>query len=326
MIPRFWLFFVLMSSFAFALPPQDQPSVPDAAKPSALPSTATLPLDYTVFTIDGLCPSQARNQAAKDCKTVVTRREFEKLVNALNPAMTKFERRQLAGNYAQALTLASEAVRRGLDKRPEVQERLRYARLRTLASETASEIYKDSTRSSDSQITAYYNQNKLTFEKFTLERLFVPREKQGETNSPQEAEMKSLAEKTQARAAAGEDFTTLQKEANTQSGIKGDVDVKMSDVSRRVLPENHQQVFDLTAGKVSSLISDDSGYYVYKIVNREVPSLSAARRQVELELQNHNQTSAFTKIRDTAKTTINESYFEKYDPPAAKENSEVEDD
>ena len=143
----------------------------------------------------------------------------------------------------------------GLIKRPEVQERLRYARLRTLASETASEIYKDSTRSSDSQITAYYNQNKSTFEKFTLERLFVPREKQGETNSPQEAEMKSLAEKIQARAAAGEDFATLQKEANTQSGIKGDVDVKMSDVSRRVLPENHQQVFDLSAGQVSSLIA-----------------------------------------------------------------------
>lgn len=321
---RFCLFsLLLLAGFTVA---QDQPSVSDAKSPDALPSTATLPLDYTVLTIDGLCPAQAKTQAGKDCKTVVTRREFEKLVNALNPAMTKFERRQLAGNYAQALTLANEAVRRGLDKRPEVQERLRYARLRTLASETASEIYKDSTRSSDSQIAAYYNQNKLTFEKFTLERLFVPREKQGEASSPQEAEMKSLAERMQARAAAGENFAALQKEANTISGIKGEVDVEMSDVSRRVLPENHQQVFDLSAGQVSSLISDDTGYYVYKIVSRDVPSLSAARRQVELELQNHNQTSAFSRIRDAARTTINESYFEKYDPPPAKENSEVEDD
>jgi hypothetical protein len=284
-----------------------------------------LPSDYTVLTIDGLCPAKTQAKT-KDCQTVVTRHEFEKLVNALNPAMTKFERRQLADNYAQALTLASEAERRGLDKRPEVQERLRYARLRTLASETASEIYKEATRSSDKQIAAYYNQNKSTFEKFALERIFVPREKQGETTSPQEAEMKALAEKMHARAVAGEDFSALQKEANAASGIKGDVDVKMSDVSRRVLPESHQDVFNLSAGQVSSVIADDSGYFVYKIVTREIPSLSAARRQVELELQNYNQTSAFAKIRDAAKPKVNESYFEKYDPPAVKEDSAIEDD
>ncbi|HZQ67937.1 MAG TPA: peptidylprolyl isomerase [Terriglobales bacterium] len=315
----------LIAGCALALPPQDESSVAEA-KPAPLPSTATLPPDYTVLTIDGLCPGQPKAAYSKACKTVVTRREFEKLVHALNPAMTKFERRQLAGNYAQALTLAHEAERRGLDKRPDVQERLRYARLRTLASETASEIYKESIRSSDAQITSYYNQNKSTFEKFALERLFVPHEKQGDTNSPQEAEMKALADKMHARAAAGEDFTALQKEANAESGIKGDVDVKMTDVSRRVLPENHQGVFELSAGQVSSLISDDTGYYVYKIVKREIPSLQDARRQVELELQNHNQSSAFAKIRDAAKPNINEAYFEKYDPPPAEEDTAIEND
>ena len=50
---------------------------------------------------------------------------------------------------------------------------------------------------------------------------------------------------------------------------------------------------------------------------RAVKSNSNYRTQSNLRL---------SKIRDTAKTTINESYFEKYDPPAAKENSEVEDD
>src|SRR5437868_10511321 len=191
-MPKLTFFFVfLVTCFGYALPPQDQPSSPDIHTLSALPSTATLPLDYTVLAIDGLCP--VKTPTTKDCKTVVTRREFEKLVNALNPAMTKFERRQLADNYAQALTLAHEAECRGLDKRPEVQERLRYARLRTLASETASEIYQESTHSSGKQIVAYYNENRSSFEKFTLERLFIPREKQGEAPSPQEAEMKALA-------------------------------------------------------------------------------------------------------------------------------------
>jgi PPIC-type PPIASE domain len=317
-------FFAILVSCAFALPPQDQPSPADVPPTPTLPSTATLPATYTVLTIDGLC--RAKTQAAKDCKTVVTRHEFEKLVNALNPAMSKFERRQLADNYAQALTLAHEAEMRGLDKRPEVQERLRYARLRTLASETASEIYKESTRISEKQVATYYNENKLSFEKFSLQRIFVPREKQGETTSPQEAEMKALADTMHARAVAGEDFAVLQKEANAASGIKGDVEVKMTDVSRRVLPDNHQDVFKLSAGQISSVIADDSGYYVYKIVAREVPSLSAARRQVELELQSHNQSSALAKIRDVAKTKINESYFEKYDPPPAKEDSAIEDD
>lgn len=317
---------LFLGIFAVAAP-QDEPAAADAKPISSLPSTSTLPPDYVVVTIDGLCSTPAKTAAPrKGCKRVITRHEFERLVNALNPAMTKFERRQLADNYAQALALAHEAERRGLDKRPEVQERLRYARLRTLASETAQAIYRESTRSSDAQIAAYYNENKATFEKFTLERIFVPREKQGNASSPQEADMKSLAETMHTRAAKGESFTELQKQANTESGIKGDVDVKMSDVSRRVLPESHQEVFDLDAGKVSGLIADDSGYYVYKLVSRHVPNLSEARRQVELELQNANQTSAFAKIRDAAKPKVNESYFEKYDPPPADENSAVEDD
>ncbi len=86
-----------------------------------------------------------------------------------------------------------------------------------------------------------------SFEQFNLDRLFVPRTKQGETEAQEEDQkdeklspeaqkakqaeekakadegeqaMTKLAESLRARAAAGEDFVKLQKEAFDAAGMK----------------------------------------------------------------------------------------------------------
>src|SRR5258708_22026581 len=97
--------------------------------PAALPSTRTLAKDYPVITVETACMKAATGKAAaSQCKTVITREEFEELVDAINPRMIKLERHQLAENYGKMLALENEALRRGLDKKPEMKALLRYVK------------------------------------------------------------------------------------------------------------------------------------------------------------------------------------------------------
>jgi len=73
--------------------------------------------------------SPADKTKASDCKTVVTRAEFEKLIDALSPNMPAPARRQLATRYAMGLVMAHEAHKMGIDQGPRFEELLRIARL-----------------------------------------------------------------------------------------------------------------------------------------------------------------------------------------------------
>jgi hypothetical protein len=270
------------------------------------------------------------------CKTVITREEFEELIDAINPRMIKLERHQLAENYGKMLALENDALRRGLDKKPEMQALLRYVRASALGGGAYRQVLREAGENEPEQVEKFYKENQASYDRYTLQRLFIPAVKQQrqakslETISEQEdgakslKEMKALAENMRGRAVAGEDFTKLQKEAFQQSGIQGDPAVEVTDVMRGALPKDHNQVFDLTAGTTSPVIEDATGYYIYKMVSKRTPDLDSVREQVAIEMENQRTAAAMKKI-ETVK--VNENYFEKYDPPAPNPNEpEVDDD
>src|SRR5207253_7252289 len=142
-----------------------------------------------------------------------------------------------------------------------------------------------------------------------LERIFVPKEKRVEqpksadlesamqhTSDSSEKEMKALAEQVYTRAQAGEDFAKLQKEVFQQAGIATDPTVKVEDLRRGDLSDVQNVVFDLTPGKVSPLLNDYNGYFIYKMVSREVPPFQAVRQQVTVRMQNDKSTEAVKNI------------------------------
>lgn len=342
---RFWplsffIHVVLLLPIFFAPAMQAESAQGPGSGTSGLPSTETLPRDYPVITIQGVCAAAApRSKAGTStaaCKTVVTRSEFEKVVNALSPRMTKFERRQLVDNYAQILVFSHEATRTGLDKDPRVAELLRYTRLRVLAAAMNSKIRRDAVLGSEQEEEAYYQHNQRIFERFTLQRIFVPREKQGEAtgggmtqnvaSDSSEPAMKALAESIQKRAQAGEDFDKLQKEVFEQSGIKAEAKTSMTEIGRGSLAEGHNQMLELPPGKVSSLFTDPSGYYVYKVVSKHTPPFNAIKDEVEISLKEKKTAEAMARIENPAKTQINEDYFNRYDPPAPDPNEPETDE
>ena len=99
--------------------------------PTAHSTAVTVRPDDPVITLEGFCAESKPTAGA--CKTVITRAQFEKLIDALQPDMSPALKLKVANAYARNLRMAAAAEKRGLDKTPEFQEAMRYARMQLLA-------------------------------------------------------------------------------------------------------------------------------------------------------------------------------------------------
>ncbi len=141
---RLWLLSLLLAAATLATAQAAPSSTPPVQHPpnewgesnsgprgAATPATDLSPTT-PVITIYGLCAppkAGAKPTPQAECKTVVTRAEFEKLANALQPKMTPQVRRQLANQYPQIVYMSELARKRGLDKDPHFLEMLRFTRM-----------------------------------------------------------------------------------------------------------------------------------------------------------------------------------------------------
>ena len=333
------LFLAICSILSASAQEKGEPAKPEESK---LPSTATLPKNYPVITAKGPCPkSAAHPKPGAECKVTISREEFEALVNGMNPQMVKGERRVLADAYGKALALSLEATRRGLDRDPRLQAQIRYSRLIMLANAMSKELYKNALDSRDQGAEQYYAAHKSLFERFTFERLFIPLEKRASTPSQsttvetasekpedlKQEEMKQLAQQMYSRALAGEDFQKLQKEVFKAADIASDPNIKVEDLRRGDLSDVQNVIFDLKPNQISSLLTDQTGYFIYKLVSRTVPPFETVKPQVTVRMQNDKSAQGIRDIEKTAEAQVNAAYFEKYDPPKpSAEDADMDSD
>jgi hypothetical protein len=149
--------------------PAGTDKAPEAKPPEVGPND-------TVITIKGFCPGSSEQGDA--CKTVITRAQFDKLADALQPNMSPAIRRQLATRYAWALKMSADAEKKGLDKQPSFEEKIRWARMQILSQELSSALQADSAKVTDADVEDYYKKNVATYEQATLTRIFIPKTKQ----------------------------------------------------------------------------------------------------------------------------------------------------
>ena len=125
-----------------------------------------------------------------------------------------------------------------------------------------------------------------------------------------EEAMKKEADTLHRRAAAGEDFDKLQKEAFDAASIKGTPpSTSIGKLTANEVPINHRAVLDLKPGDVSAIITEANGYYVYKVVGKGTKPLDQARDQIRTTLAQQKMQDSVQKIQDQAKTSLNEAYF-----------------
>lgn len=297
----------------------DKQPMPDSA-------SAVAP-DAAVLTIKGLCagntPKPEASSVNATCQTVITRAQFERLTAAVQPNMPPTTKRQLASSYPRLLLMAHEAEQRGLDKQTHFQEMIAFARLQILSQDLVRNIQEAAAQVPAKDIEDYYHNNSHTFERASLERIMVPNTRQAEGlkdegGVPSEARpeekdkdtMRQEAEVLRARAAAGEDFTRLQKEAYDSAGLNiPPPSTSLVKIRRASLPSAHQSVFDLKPGEVSPVISDAGGYYIYKVVAKELEPLGEAEAEIHKALANQRMRAMLQKVEESVTTDVNQAYF-----------------
>jgi hypothetical protein len=356
-----WLLCVLLGTLAWG---QAAPSAPPPAqaapapmqsmgsKPAPVDTSASVPPTAVVITVNGVCPPAPKTSGAKgaaatkapatktstaDCKTTVTKAEFEKLANALSPNVTPQLRRQLAGLLPRLIALSDEAKKEGLDKTPDYAESLKFVKMQVLSNELQRKVQKQAAEVPDSEIAKYYKDNIENFTQYNVDRIFVPKTKQGDNEAKEDDEkdqklsddekkakeaaektkadeaeqsMTKMAEDLRARAAKGEDFAKLQKEAYDAAGMKIESpNVNLPSVRRTGLPPAHASVLDLKPGEVSPVISDTGGHYIYKVNSKTEMTLDQAKNEIHNKLQNDRTREMMEKLNKSFTTETNEAYF-----------------
>jgi hypothetical protein len=303
---------------------QSNLSAPGAPAAGATSSVAP---DAPVITVRGLCDKTAGNTAVADCKTVITRAEFEKLMNAIQPNLPDAAKRQLANGYVQGLFLAEKAHEAGLDRGPDFDEKLTLMRLRLVATLGQGQVHKEAANVTDAEVEAYYHDHISDYKTISYERLNVPKQKKVDpatekANDPDlqkkreasQAEMKSEADKLRARAAAGEDFAKLQQEAYDVGGytqIKAS-NPRVDKARKGSIPPADASIFELKAGDVSQVFADPGGFAIYKVEAVEDLPLPSVHDEISRVLANERENSWKQSLEKS--TTLDDAYFV---PPVA---------
>jgi predicted outer membrane protein len=289
---------------------------------TATPTAAVAPTD-PVITINGVCEHPAGQKPTADCKTVITRAQFEAMVQAIQPSLPPDARREFAQKYVEALVADQKARELGIDHGEKYDERMRIARMQALSQELNAVIYKQNSQVSDQQIADYYRQNPDRFTEAELTRLLIPGIQQlptppqklseaDEKKREQDSEelMKAEAEKLRARAAAGEDFDKLEAEALLFAGItENPPPTKEGKLRGENLPAVQQSVMELKTGAVSELLPDTRGYAVYKVGEKRQLTLEEVREDIRKYLVDKQRQEAMDAILKSATPHLDPVYF-----------------
>ena len=180
------LLFCFAASVSFA---QIAPSAPSNPAPATTSTAQEVPADAPVITLQGLCPDKPAGTDPKspDCKTIVTRAEFDHLADTLSPNMAPSAKQSLASDYSRMLVLSNEARKHGLEDSQHYKDLVNFLKLQLLAQELF-RSYQEQSKPSPAELEKYYNNNVAKYEEFSLKRLFIPRNRpdQAETQKPGE--------------------------------------------------------------------------------------------------------------------------------------------
>jgi len=276
----------------------------------------TVPPDAPVITLVGLCD---KNDSTDACKTVVTRAEFERVVNAVAPKPSPDAVGDIAQRYTILLLTANKAQNLGLDKGPEFEEKMKLARMQVASQLLQEHLEQEAGSISDKDVEAYYNRNASAYEEAFLEQIAIP--KQGAVGSSKAfsgfgkswgmAEYE--AESIHKRAAGGEDFHNLQREADKLASDKDKSDSNpetLKKVRRSELPPQYATlIFDLKPGEVSPLVSDTSGYVIYKMVRKQTVPLNEVKGEIYETLRREFLKETLRSVQQSATPIYDQAYF-----------------
>jgi hypothetical protein len=290
------------------------PTVPPAAPQNSSQPPVEVAPDAPVITIDGFCPDAGSGTDAKSpsCKTVVTRAQFEKLIDTLNPKMPPQARSNVANDYAKMLVLSSEAKKRGLEDTQHYKDLVNFIKMQVAAQELLHAV-QEQAKPTDAEIQKYYEDNASKYEEIFLRRVYIPRN--GPTvkptdTKPTEEQLKAEGEKIRTRLAAGEDFDKVQKEIYTAKGYTSPPPpTSIPNWRRESVPPAQAPLFDLKQGEMSQVMVEPAGVYIYKVEKKQTTPLDMVKSEIQAQLGSQKMRESMDALTSSIKPQLNEAYF-----------------
>jgi PPIC-type PPIASE domain len=294
------------------------PAVPGAAgvgRSSSAPDAAVGPAQ-PVITIHGVCDQEARPDGGQTagCSRVITRKEFEKLMDALNPGgqeISSSGRQNLAQAYVEALAFADAARKAGADESEQFREVLYWARLRAIADLYRRNLQEKFRSPSAAEVDAYYREHLPSYERVRLLRILVPRETLfGADKAEFDKKALAAAQAAHARAVKGDDPEQIQKDAYAALGLDRPPATDLGTYRRADFIEKEAaDVFALRPGEISPLEIEVKSYVIYKVVSKETLTEALAKPEIVREISQQKYRDAVKAILDSATADFNEQYF-----------------
>jgi len=293
------------------------------AQPLGKPvSTNTeVPPDTPVVTLEGVC-DHSQVPGTKDCKTVITRAQMDSIIDLLAPGTPQDARPQFAIKYTRLLAASGVARREHLEKNPgvanELEAQLKLARMQVLANTLYHQMQEQAENVPTSEIQKYYADHQANFDQGEVWRLYVPRSIARTSGQPLDASaIKAKADELRERAAAGEDFDQLQREAYKDLGINvTPPPTKLNMVRRTSLPQDEAKVFDLNVGELSPVLESGGALVILKLESKQSIPVESAGPEIKSILQRDHLQRELQSAANNVKAQFNLKYL---DMPSAPE-------
>jgi hypothetical protein len=300
-------------------PASTAPSSPDAKLSAATP----------VMVIKGLCEKKDADPKGRvACSTVITRAEFDALADAIQPHMTEMAKAQLAASYPRLLLMEHEFKALQLENDARVKRALEYEKLRAEGEQAEKAIKAKASVVGDMELQKYYTDNQASFQEAELLRIYVPfphEQKQHivarrvdadptkpeDTGRPANDPLRAIAEALRLRAVAGENFDNLQADAYREAGVSAPaLETNIGKHTATEMSDDHKQLVAMQVGEVSQVMTGPNGYYLYKVVSKNVRPLDQVRNEISTTLGQQKFADLSQKIDRSVKTEFNAAYFQ----------------
>jgi len=251
------------------------------------------------------------SSSSSDCKTQITRAEFEKLMKTVAPGAPAQARRQVASRYVQFLTAANEGVKLGVDKEPEFNEQLALMRLQLLGNDAVRKLQAQAANVNESEMKAYYDQNPSAFEEVTLTRVLIPRVPPDPKSTDPAPDGKAIADNARQQLMIGGDPEKIEK------GIYDQLKNTTTPPSTKFGARRHgsmpapqeQKIFAMKDGEITEVMTDPSGLVIYRVDEKKQLAFEDVKEDVKQRIARQRMADVNEKITNASKADFNDAYF-----------------
>jgi len=302
--------FVMAFALAGSLAMAQQKAAPAATAPAAAApvQAQAQPADPVIITAGAI---------------TITKSEFESAVKTLPEQYQQFAmsqgRKQFAEDFLRLKLLASEGMKNGLDKDPDVLKQLGLLRENLEAQAQLGRLDK-AVAISDAEAKTMYDGNQKDYEQVHARHILIafkgsPAAQTGKKELTED-EAKAKAGDIRQKLAAGGKFEDLAKTESDDIGSAANGGDLGTFGHGQMVPEFEKAAFGTKPGETSDVVRTQFGYHIIKVESREFAPFDGVKDKLTKDLHQKKLQEALDKLKTDAKPQFNDAYFAPPPPPA----------